>query len=66
MFRQVTYCLLLIMASTLFTGCLGGGSEETSVKSMDEYRQEASANITAGNAEAELDKLMKEIDSDAP
>ena len=63
--RQIAFCLVLVLCSGIFAGCLGGGSE-TSVKSMDEYRQEAASSITQDNAEAELDKLMKEIDSDAP
>ena len=66
MLRQTALCLVFIMTATLFTGCIGGGSEDTTVKSMDEYRQEAASSITEGNAEAELDKLMKEIDADVP
>mgnify|MGYP001554197489 FL=1 len=66
MLRQTALCLVFITTATLFTGCIGGGSDETAVKSMDEYRQEAASSINAGNAEAELDKLMKEIDADAP
>ena len=66
MLKQTTLCLVLIMTSTLFTGCIGGNSEDTTVKSMDEYKQEAASAITAENAEAELDNLMKEIDADAP
>ena len=37
---------------------------ETIVKTMDEYREEADRDITAKNAEEELEKLRKEIESD--
>ena len=40
------------------------GDSTTSVKTMDEYRSEAGKEITKDNAEAELDKLEKEIDAD--
>ena len=38
--------------------------ETTRVKTMDEYRTEAAREITGDNAEAELDKLEKDIDAD--
>ena len=57
---------LCIAISFSGTACTGGdtGGEETSVKSMSSYYEEADKAITASNAEAELDKMMKEIDSD--
>lgn len=39
-------------------------TSETTVKSMSSYYDEADKAITAENAEAELKKLMGEIDSD--
>ena len=58
--------VLFIGISFSGTGCTGGdtGGEETSVKSMSSYYDEADKAITASNAEAELEKMMKEIDSD--
>ncbi len=38
--------------------------EETIVRTMDEYREEAAREITAENAEEELAKLQAEIDAD--
>jgi uncharacterized lipoprotein NlpE involved in copper resistance len=38
--------------------------EETIVRTMDEYREEAAREITADNAEEELAKLEAEIEAD--
>ena len=51
-----------VIAGFLLAGC--GGKESTDVKTMDEYRDEAAEKISAENAEAELDKITKEIEAD--
>jgi hypothetical protein len=66
----ITIAVAMLVASFLLPGCStapSGGTapeETTDVKSMDEYRVEAAKEITAENAEAELDKLTKEIEAD--
>jgi hypothetical protein len=62
--------LILILICCLFAvgavvGC-GGDDEESLVKTMDEYRQEAAEEITAENAEAVLDEMEAELEEDTP
>ena len=60
-------CLVLTMPCFLL-GCGDTSSEEqeTIVKPMEDYREEANKKITAENADEELDKLVEEINSDKP
>ena len=62
--------LILLLALCLFAGGVivgcGNGDESDTVKTMDEYRQEAADSITEDNAEAELERLEGEIEQDAP
>ena len=71
-----TLAMLLILtlaAAILTAGCNGrkesgsssGASAGTSVKTTEEYRQDAERQITKDNAEGELKKLEAEINSDA-
>ena len=63
----VVLCIAIVAPFT--TGCLGdssSGDDTTTVKTMDEYRQEATQSISESNADAELNKLLSEIDGDAP
>ncbi len=48
------------------TGELEGVAKEaeTAIKSLDEYREEAEAQIGEENAEKELERLQKEIEAD--
>ena len=39
-------------------------TQEPAVKSMEEYRREAAEEISAEDAEQELERLQKEIESD--
>ena len=59
--------VLCIAVTFSGTACTGGASDkasETTVKSMSSYYAEADKAITAENAEAELKKMMDEINSD--
>lgn len=62
-------CLTFWIAGLVLAGCGDGkevqlAEEETVVKSMEEYRKEAAQEITTENAEAELERLRKEIEAD--
>ena len=65
--RKTTYWLVACCVLTSFTlGCFGGGTTTTTtVKPMEAYEQDAAKQITPDNADAELQKLMKDIDSDS-
>ncbi len=64
--------VLLGTLAIMFSGCSNssnstdgtGDSTATSVKTMDEYREEAAQTITSENAEDELEKLEQEINAD--
>lgn len=73
--RQLTAFFSVVLSVILFAaGCWGDSRSEadredtdqsdTSVKTMDEYRQQAKREISGENAEAELQKLQKEIEDD--
>ena len=67
-----TFGLSLIVAAIIAGAFLAGcqksdetaKAEETIVKTMDEYREEAAKDITKENAEQELENLKKEVESD--
>ena len=54
---------LVLMLGFLTAGCEDEGTEGA-VKAMDEYRETATQEIDETNADAELDKLEKEIEAD--
>jgi len=57
--------LLMVAVWLVVPGC--GGSDHgtsTDVKPQAEYKKEAAKQITPENAEAELEKMRKEIESD--
>lgn len=59
--------IVLLLATVLATGCGGDAASaegESSVRSMEAYKEEAKTEITDENAEAKLDELLKEIDGD--
>ena len=69
--RYTALAIICVLLAVATVGCLGQTSDagqaedlSTTVKTMDEYRGEASRAITADNAEAELQKLTQEIDGD--
>ena len=59
----LTICVVLV-AGFLLAGCGGSDEDATAVKTMEEYRDNAAKEIDKDNAEAELEKLTKEIDAD--
>lgn len=73
---KTAFGILLALAlgiAVLAIGCNGkkdsgegsAASTETSVRTTEEYRQDAERQITKDNAEAELRKLEGEINADA-
>jgi hypothetical protein len=62
----ITALFVLVAVSFTNVACMGGASPEEGgeVKSMASYYEEADKTITTENADAELAKLMKEIDAD--
>ena len=61
------WIVLTVLTAMIFpAGCSKPESEEetTIVQPMEQYEREATDQITAENAEAELDKLEREIGSD--
>lgn len=62
----ITALFVLVAVSFSNVACIGGSSSEEGgeIKSMATYYEEADKTITAENADAELQKLMKEIDAD--
>lgn len=61
MLRKLLAILLVFALVGLF---VGGCKDKDEPKSMAEYRKEAEKAIDESNAEAELNKLQKEIDAD--
>ncbi len=57
-----------LIAVMLTPGCDDNGTEtakpESTVKSMEEHREEAAKTINEENAEDELDRLEKEVEAD--
>ena len=64
-----TSLILLLVCCLLASGAVvrcGNGDDTGAVKTMDEYREEAANDITADNAEAELEKLENELEQETP
>jgi len=49
---------ILIAVSLMFTGCKKDSTEEVTVKSVTEYKQQADKEITAENMDQELQKII--------
>ena len=65
----VTLLVCVALAGALFVGGCKKGDEGTpgtpvTVKPMEQYREQATKEITTQNAKQELDKLEKEVDSE--
>jgi len=61
----VTLILFAVLVSGFsLAGCGGSDEDATSVRTMDEYREEAAEEIDADSAEAELEELTREIEKD--
>jgi len=56
-------CCAVVVGTMSLTGC-GNEKDTTTVKTMDEYREEAARQINEKNVDAELEKLTEEIESD--
>lgn len=62
---------VMLFGAMVAAGCRSGGqdgngtAETTDVKTMDEYREEASREISGENAEGALEQLKKDIESEA-
>jgi len=58
--------VFLIVCAALIVGLftVGCGKSETEVKTIQEYEEEAAREINKDNAEAELEKIKDEIESD--
>ncbi|MHC4984560.1 MAG: hypothetical protein ACYTFO_00230 [Planctomycetota bacterium] len=70
---QILAVALLITTGMLLVGCGGGDEEATQpqgdqadsvVKTMDEYREQAREEITAENAEAELERELEALEEE--
>lgn len=73
--RVISILSCLALAALVATGCgnqsssggsttAGSADEEPAVKSMDEYREEASEDITEEEAEEELRRLQEAVEKD--
>ena len=63
-FMAVIFCFAVVATVVCLTGC-GNDEEATTVKTMEEYRTEAAQEINESNADAELEKITKEIEADS-
>ena len=59
---MLLFVCLVLVAWLLIPGC--GKKETTAVKPMQMYEEEATEEITPENADAELEKITKEINED--
>lgn len=65
MLRKLTAMLLVLALVGIFCLSVGGcGDKDDSPKTIKQYQDEAEKAINLDNAEAELDKAIKEIDAD--
>ncbi len=58
----IVIALFSVVALAGLPGC--GGKSDSDVTTLNEAREEAEKQITPQNADAELEKLKKEIESD--
>ena len=58
----IVIALFALVALAGLPGC--GGKSESEVTTLEKAREEAGKEITPQNADAELEKLKKEIESD--
>ncbi len=59
----VLMCCVVVTAAVTLTGC-GKDESSTTVKTMEEHRDEAAKQINEKNVDAELEKITREIESD--
>jgi hypothetical protein len=62
--RELTVLALAGIIANFTIGCKEKSAPEETVKTMQEYREEAAREITSENAEEQLDQLEKEINAE--
>ena len=60
----VLTCAAVMTAALMLSGC-GDDDSSTTVKTMEEHRDQAARQIDGKNVDAELEKITQEIESDA-
>lgn len=69
--RVLAMFLALAFLAPALQGCLGGDDEESfdtgasSLKTMDQYREQMSDDIDDSNVDLEMKNVMREIDADS-